>query len=563
MEKRLFIAVLISIGFLWLWSYVMPKAFPELAKREKAAPEASTATQSVPPADTAGGTASATVAEARSTTPSELAPPATAEIQAAVQAEQPAETVVDQPLYTARFTNQGGQLVSFKLKHYRELDGKELVDLVRRHRDVRMDYPFAIQSANREITLEANRSLYEMKREDLGDHKVQLTFRYARPGALSVTKQFVLGPELLFHFDVEMRGTDAPYRVVVGPGIGEVDPQVEENRFMVTGDGIVQQEGSLKVVHRVKEKGLTVFDKAPEFVGITSNYFIAALLPQQSGAGVIRSVKIPVPGKEEPRQDLFAGLNSLGGKVSGNAFFGPKEADVLEKYGLDKALQFGIFGIIARFLLVALTWINTFTHNYGWAIIVLTVLIKVVLYPLQHKSIVSMKKMQKIQPKMNAIRDRYKKSKTDPEQRNKMNQEMMKLYSQEKINPMSGCLPMLLQLPILWAFYTLLSHAIELRGEPFMLWIQDLSAKDPYYITPILMTATMFIQQWITPTTADPTQRKMFLFMPIIFGWIFKEFPSGLVLYWLVQNLLTILQQYLMNRWWDTHPEQLARGAAK
>jgi YidC/Oxa1 family membrane protein insertase len=138
-----------------------------------------------------------------------------------------------------------------------------------------------------------------------------------------------------------------------------------------------------------------------------------------------------------------------------------------------------------------------------------------------------------------------------------MNVEMMKLYQQEGINPMGGCLPIVLQLPILWGFYGLLSRAIELRGAPFILWIQDLSAKDPFYITPILMTATMFIQQAITPTTADPMQKRMFMIMPLVFGWIFKEFPSGLVLYWLVQNVLTIVQQLIMNRYWKDHPAEL------
>ena len=141
-----------------------------------------------------------------------------------------------------------------------------------------------------------------------------------------------------------------------------------------------------------------------------------------------------------------------------------------------------------------------------------------------------------------------------------MNADIMKLYQREKINPMSGCFPILLQLPILWGFYMLLVKAIELRGAPWFGWITDLSAKDPYYITPLLMAITMFIQQWITPTTADPTQRKIFLMMPVLFGYLFMSFPSGLVLYWLVQNVLTIAQQTIMNRWWKEHPEELEEG---
>src|SRR5579863_8064491 len=169
----------------------------------------------------------------------------------------------------------------------------------------------------------------------------------------------------------------------------------------------------------------------------------------------------------------------------------------------------------------------------------------------------SMKKMQKLQPKMESIKARYRKHKGDPEQRQKMNQEVMKLYQQEGVNPAGGCLPLLIQLPIFWGFYDLLERAIELRGAPFILWIHDLSAKDPTYVLPILMTVAMFMQQWITPTTVDPQQRRMFLIMPIVFGWIFKEFPSGLTLYWLVQNILTIIQQMIMNKYYKDHPAEL------
>jgi YidC/Oxa1 family membrane protein insertase len=245
---------------------------------------------------------------------------------------------------------------------------------------------------------------------------------------------------------------------------------------------------------------------------------------------------------------------------TGAAVFGPKETTILDRYEMPEALQFGWFGLIARFFLKALVWLNRYTHNYGFAIIALTVMIKIVLYPLQHKSTVSMKKMQRVSPKVEAIKAKYKKSKTDTEQRNKMNMEMMALYQKEGINPMAGCLPLVLQLPILWGFYGLLSRAIELRGAPWILWIKDLSEKDPTYVLPIFMTATMFLQTYLTPATGDPAQRKIFLFMPLIFGFMFKDFPSGLVLYWLVQNVLTIIQQLIMNRWWKDHPVELQKA---
>jgi YidC/Oxa1 family membrane protein insertase len=282
------------------------------------------------------------------------------------------------------------------------------------------------------------------------------------------------------------------------------------------------------------------------------------LRPNRGGEGVLRRVSIYDATTKTRRPDLYAAVNAArDGVVAGNAFFGPKEATLLDRYGLGEALQFGWFGMIARFFLTALTWINQYTLNFGFAIVVLTILIKIVLYPLQHKSIVSMKKMQKVQPKTEAIKAKYKKARTDPEQRQKMNVEMMQLYQKEGINPMAGCLPLILQMPILWGFYNLLSRAIELRGAPWMLWIKDLSEKDPTYVLPILMTATMFIQTYITPMTGDPMQRRIFLIMPLVFGFMFKDFPSGLVLYWLVQNVLTIIQQLIMNKWWKDHPTEV------
>jgi YidC/Oxa1 family membrane protein insertase len=193
--------------------------------------------------------------------------------------------------------------------------------------------------------------------------------------------------------------------------------------------------------------------------------------------------------------------------------------------------------------LKALWWIYGVVGNYGVAIILLTVAIRLLLFPLMHTSTVSMRKMQKLQPKIKEIQAKHKKKKQDQQARAKMNQEMMALYKQEGVNPMGGCLPMLVQLPILWALYKLFLNAIELRHAPFMLWIQDLSAKDPYYITPILMTATMWLQQRLAPQAGDPQQQRIMRMLPLVFGIMFLQFPSGLVLYWLTNNVLTIIQQ--------------------
>jgi YidC/Oxa1 family membrane protein insertase len=209
---------------------------------------------------------------------------------------------------------------------------------------------------------------------------------------------------------------------------------------------------------------------------------------------------------------------------------------------LAEVVDFGFFSPIAKPLLFVLKFFYGFLGNYGLAIILLTAIIKLLFWPLTQKSYTSMKSMQKLQPEMQKIRDKFKND------RERLNKEIMELYRKHRVNPLGGCLPMLVQIPVFFALYKVLMEAIEVRHAPFYFWIQDLSAKDPYYITPIIMGATMFIQQKMTPTTMDPTQAKLFMLMPVIFTFMFLNFPSGLVIYWLVNNLLTIGQQALINR---------------
>jgi YidC/Oxa1 family membrane protein insertase len=552
MEKRIFMAVVISIAILALWGAVVPRLFPQFAKTDRS--------QVTGDRRQVGTTTSAPSKMSTSTAPSASLPstvskttPAAVAVATPVAAAAVQLTVVDEPNFVATFSNRGAELVSFKLKGYRAKDGSPL-ELVKGRDPSHADNPFAIETRDVNLTRRLDTALYAVTTRDDKAARV-IEYRYS-DGGTSVTKTFRVTSDYPFDFAVNVTPA-IPYRIVIGPGIRTLAPEERDSQFIVTGNGVVQVDDKLKVLNREKTDRISVIDNA-QFVGIEDNYFLAALRPSRSGEAIIR--RIEIGDKKTARKELYAGLNAAAdGTVAGTAFFGPKQTKVLEAYGYASTLQFGFFGFIGRLLLEVLIWINGITHNYGWAIIVLTILIKVVLYPLQHKSIVSMKKMQRVQPKVEAIKNRYKKARSDAEQRQKMNVEMMKLYQQEGINPMGGCLPIALQLPILWGFYGLLSRAIELRGAPFGLWIHDLSAKDPLYITPILMTATMFIQQLITPTTVDPAQRRMFLIMPLVFGWIFKEFPSGLVLYWLVQNILTIVQQLIMNKYWKDHPAELQK----
>jgi YidC/Oxa1 family membrane protein insertase len=544
MEKRIFAAVLISIGFLWLWAAVAPKLFPDLMK--KPVPTSTTATATSAPSQPAPVTASTT------TSAPAVEAPVTAPVVTPVAATAQTITKIESPNFVAKFSNRGAELVSFQLTHYKakpsDKNDQTTVELVKEREPNRTDYPFAIEATDANFMHRANAALYTVREfADKGAHVVE--YRWS-DGAHAVTKTFRFTDEYLFNFAVSVT-PPLPYRVAIGPGIRTLGPDEKDNQFIVTGNGVVQRDDSLKSINREKADTLSIFPSV-QYVGIQDNYFLSVLRPEKSSGAIIRAIDVPAVEKKEKRRELYAAVNAApDGNASGAAFFGPKEAKVVDRYGFEKTLQLGVFGIIARFFLAALVWLNTFTKNYGWAIIVLTLIIKLVLYPLQHKWLIGMKKMQKLQPKQEAIKAKYKKARTDPEQKQKMNMEMMKLYQQEGINPAGGCLPFVLQIPILWGFYGLLSHAIELRGAPFIFWIHDLSMKDPYYITPLLMTITMFIQQAITPSTADPAQKKMFLIMPLVMGWIFKEFPTGVVLYWLMQNLLTIVQQLLMNKFTD------------
>jgi YidC/Oxa1 family membrane protein insertase len=217
---------------------------------------------------------------------------------------------------------------------------------------------------------------------------------------------------------------------------------------------------------------------------------------------------------------------------------------------LVKAVNFGWFDIIAKPLAIALDWFHQYVHNYGVAIILLTIVIKLLFWPLSHKSYKSMEQMKKLQPMMAKLREKYA---DDKEQ---LNKEMMQLYKTYNVNPAGGCVPMVLQIPVFFGLYKALLGTVALRHADFIhylpftdiVWLADLSAKDPLYITPIIMGATMFLQQKMTPSAGDPTQQKIMMFMPLIFTFLFLNFPAGLVVYWMVNNILSIAQQWMIHR---------------
>ena len=275
-------------------------------------------------------------------------------------------------------------------------------------------------------------------------------------------------------------------------------------------------------------------------------YFTALLIPPPSEQNLALTVKgneknlLRANGTSSP----ISIPSKQAVKIPYRVYLGPKVVDHLKELGVgaEKLVDFGFFAIVAKPLLWFLRLTNTVTKNFGIDIIIISILIKIIFLPLTQISFKSMKEMQKVQPEMARLKEKYKNDKAG------LQQEIMLLYKRRKINPMSGCLPMLIQIPVFIALYNALQNAIEMRHAPFFWWIMDLSAKDPIYITPLIMGATMVIQQKMTPTAADPTQAKMFMLMPIMFTFLFLSFPSGLVLYWLVNNILSIAHQYYLNK---------------
>jgi YidC/Oxa1 family membrane protein insertase len=225
-------------------------------------------------------------------------------------------------------------------------------------------------------------------------------------------------------------------------------------------------------------------------------------------------------------------------------FLGPELTDVLKEIspGLDLTADYGWLWFISQLLFSLLKAIHAFVGNWGWSIVLVTVLIKLAFYQLSAKSYKSMAGMRKVQPKLQALRERYGDDKA------KMSQATMELYRQEKINPLGGCLPILIQIPVFIALYWVLVESVQLRQAPFIFWITDLSAADPYHVLPIIMGLTMLVQQKLNPAPPDPMQAKMMMFLPVIFTFLFLNFPAGLVLYWTVNNSLSILQQWYITR---------------
>ncbi len=545
MEKRVLLAVILS--FVVLYGYQALFQPPKPAPKPQ--PAASPATPTTPVA---------TPGQPQTVPPSAQAPaaPPAVETAALVADTQERDIRVESDAVTAVFTTRGGVLKSWKLKKYQ--DSGQPLELVPQNVPDGTPRPFSLAVDDAATTATLRSALFKPSATDVRVQGAEtLTFEYQDAAGLTASKEFAFSaanPYLIEFTATVARGasTLAP-TVEWGPAIGLGMSKSSGFVYNPPPQPIYSREGDVtRVAQNKVAEHATVSGMLP-FAGVDDHYFLSAVIAPGSPVTIkYANLDVPVPGTPDTAAHFVTWSATFqSAPTNSRFFFGPKDFDILKSIDptLTYAIDFGMFRWFVVPLHNALKWVHGYAGNWGWSIIILTVIINLVMFPLRHKSVVSMRKMQELQPEVKAIQERYKHLKMSDPARSKQNTELMNLYRERGVNPASGCVPMLLTFPILIAFYSMLSVAIELRGAPFVLWIRDLSAYDPLYITPLLMGATQFIQTKMTPQTgADPIQQKMMLFMPIMFTGMFIFMPSGLVLYWTASNIWTIGQQVVTNR---------------
>jgi YidC/Oxa1 family membrane protein insertase len=547
MERRVFVAILLSFAVLYGYQALfVPPQKPAVTVVEPKERQAQTAPQATP-----------RVVEQ---------PPAEAEPAAKVSDSAEREIVVETSTSEVVLTNRGGRVLHWHLKDYRDAAGK-WVDLVPSGVPPDLPTPFSLVVDDAALTRRLNTALFRVSgdsggRVDATKRAATVSFEFANDAGLRVRKDFRFDPKnyvVVFSTDVVSGAQTLNPTIAWGPGLGDAGARAGGGSFF-TGNyvqppqAIYSQDGDVTRIIAAKVGDQPAHEGKFQFAGIDDHYFLAVTV----NPGNVRLEYKPVTlsGPDQTQRQLLAQSIRFPQSPKDVRFFvGPKQFDLLQSVDaqLVRAINFGTFKVIAVPLLTSLKWVHGFIGNWGWSIIVLTIIINLAIFPLRHKSLVSMRRMQALQPQLKAIQDRYSGLKMTDPGRQKMQSEIMGLYKEKGVNPASGCIPMLLTLPILFAFYSLLSQSIELRGADFGWWIKDLSERDPLYITPVLMAVTMFWQQKMTPSTADPAQQRIMMMMPLMFGVMFLAAPSGLVLYWFVGNLFAIGQQYFTN-WWIGPP---------
>jgi YidC/Oxa1 family membrane protein insertase len=494
---------------------------------------------------------------------------------AAAKSEKEERTiVVENALYRVEFSNRGGVVKSWQLKKYKD-DAKpqRILDVV--HPDASQElnaWPFSVSLSDGSLDQNANSGLYQVM---AGGSEApanlaapaELNFAWS-DGHLEVTKHFKFSDSYVLQAEVSAKLDGKPLTAGLSWLGGFGDTTVQNPIPVETVSTFYSEGGKLNgFVHKKLEDqgkwGAAIWQGGKDWAGIEDRYFTAVFLaPAGSPPGTIETrywktwhtIKVDGQDKAEPVPQVAAA--SAVQPASMRVFVGPKDYDDLKHMNppLQSLVNFGWMEIIADPLFHALKWLHTFIPNWGWAIVVLTLIANMLLFPLRISSYKTTMKMQRVGPEVKAIQEKYKKYKMNDPRKAEMNQEVMAIYSREGINPVGGCFQMLVQMPIWFGLNRALSSAIEMRHAPWFGWITDLSAKDPYYILPVVMAGSMYLVSKMTPmTSTDPQQQMMMKFMPLSFAGMFIIFPisSGLAVYILTSSLVGIGQQWYLNR---THP---------
>ncbi len=477
---------------------------------------------------------------------------------------------IDSPLYEATLSTVGARIVSFRLKDFKtSASSDDLVNLYPPEGPDTSGPSIRLTRANEVFTDNTLGYTFDGEASDLslkspGESR-RIVMKATSPSGLSITKTYVFKADTYLVdvlFSITNNTSQGRNYLVTFPLKKSF---FDESQQFAWNSAEIMLNNSLKDYYFRDIKGDEELSGQVEWAGLGEVYFLKALSFVEKPASKVTLLK---PGKDNMAEILvrYGSLDlppSQEVTTSVGLYLGPKERVSLEKAGdkLSNALfysNYAVLNIMAEYLMKFLRFFNSGfeiagikvpgTNNYGIDIIILTILIKILFIPLTHKSMKSMKRMQDIQPQLAKLKEKYK------DDKNALNKATMELFREQKVNPLGSCWPMFLQIPVFIALYQALSYAIELRQAPFVcfpsifLCINDLAAPDPYYVTPILMGATMVLQQWMTPSAGDPMQKKMMLLMPVVFTYMFLSFPSGLVLYWLVSNILSIAQQVITNR---------------
>jgi YidC/Oxa1 family membrane protein insertase len=523
-------------------------------------PPAPPAGRSQPAAATATPSSSATSNTAGASSAKAAAVPAPGANAVAASAES--TTVVENELYRITFTNQGGQVKSWVLKKYKDDDGKPL-DLVNQATAAKFGYPLSLFTYDQGLRNRLATALYVPSATGTVVAPGELSFAYSSSG-LAVRKTFRFDSTYVIHAEVSVTQNGAPVTALLAwpSGFGDQNtlPQYAGGALDFSQNGKDDQIAYKKVVGGETLRG--PFDWA----GVSDLYFTAIFLPDNpSNATLVslhntisvpRNLKKPDPSQTDQASVLGAAMGDADGPINLRIFAGPKSLDVLGSVhaangaSLEKVVSFGWMGIIAKPLFVILRFLyEHVVPNWGWSILLLTVIINVAMLPTRFQMMKSSLKMQRIQPQMEVIKAKYAKYKATDPRKQEMQREILDLQKREGVNMFGGCLPMLIQWPLLFGFYRMLGNVIELR-QAHWLWLPDLSAPDPWHILPISVVLSMFLTQYFTPSPGmDPAQQKMMAFtMPAVFGFMMWNYGSGLSLYWACSNFFGVATQLVINR---------------